>query len=500
MENELNQLKAILNEVIDLRSVQAVLGWDQQVNMPQGGAVGRGYALSTLAALEHTKFTSDEVGALIQKLEPLLSELPPDSDDACLIRVTRHDFEKATRVPIQWVADFAQTTTIAQSIWEQAKAESDFSRFKPELEKVVELRRQYSSFFAPYEHVYDPLLDDFEPGLKTSDVKEVFSVLQPEQVALVHAISQKPQVDDSFLTIEYPEKMQRDFGVEVISHFGFDWHRGRLDKSVHPFTTSFNTGDVRITTRFLPDRLTSALFATMHEAGHGLYELGVDPALDRTPLTSGASMAIHESQSRMWENLVGRSRSFWVFFYPRLQHMFPSHLGSVDLDTFYRGINKVEPSLVRVEADEVTYNLHIMLRLELEIALMEGSLEVRDLPEAWNARMQEYLGVTPPDDASGVLQDVHWSGGVFGYFPTYALGNLVSAQLWEAILADIPTLTQQFEKGTFRNLLQWLREKVHRHGAKFEPQDLIQRITGSKIKPEPYLRYLKTKYSEIYGL
>ena len=500
MENELSQLKAILNEVIDLRSARAVLEWDQQVNMPQGGAIGRGYALSTLAALEHTKFTSDEVGALIQKLEPLLSELPSDSDDACLIRVTRHDFEKATRVPTQWVADFAQTTTIAQSIWEQAKAESDFSRFKPELEKVVELRRQYSSFFAPYEHVYDPLLDDFEPGLKTGDVKEIFSALRPEQVALVHATSQKPQVDDSFLTIEYPEKMQWDFGVEVISHFGFDWHRGRQDKSVHPFTASFNSGDVRITTRFLSDRLASALFGTMHEAGHGLYELGFDPALDRTPLTSGASMAIHESQSRMWENLVGRSRSFWVFFYPKLQHMFPSHLGNVDLDTFYRGINKVEPSLVRVEADEVTYNLHIMLRLELEIALMEGSLEVRNLPEAWNTHMQEYLGVTPPDDASGVLQDVHWSAGLFGYFPTYALGNLVSAQLWEAILADIPDLTQQFEKGTFRHLLLWLREKVHRHGAKFEPQDLIQRITGSKIKPEPYLRYLKTKYSEIYGL
>jgi carboxypeptidase Taq len=500
MENELTKLKAILNEVMDLRSAVAVLDWDQQVNMPQGGAVGRGYALSTLATLEHTKFTSDDVGSLLQKLEPLSSQLPPDSDDACLLRVTRHDYEKATRVPTQWVSDFAQTAAIAQSIWEQAKAESDFARFKPELEKLVELRRQYSSFFAPYEHVYDPLLDDFEPGLKTGDVKEIFSALRPEQVALVQAISQKPQVDDSFLTVEYPEKMQWDFGVDVISHFGFDWHRGRQDKSVHPFTSGFNTGDVRITTRFLQDRVASALFGTMHEAGHGLYELGIAPGLARTPLTSGASMAIHESQSRMWENLVGRSRSFWVYFYPKLQQKAPNHLAKVDLETFYRGINKVEPSLVRVEADEVTYNLHIMLRLELEIALMEGSLEVRDLPEAWNTRMQEYLGVTPPDDASGVLQDVHWSAGLFGYFPTYALGNLVSAQLWEAILVDIPDLPQQFEKGTFHNLLQWLREKVHRHGAKFEPQDLIQRITSSKIKPEPYLRYLKTKYSEIYGL
>jgi carboxypeptidase Taq len=500
MENELTKLKAILSEVMDLRSALAVLDWDQQVNMPQGGTAGRGHALSTLAAIEHSKFTSEEVGNLLQKLEPLYSQLPPDSDDACLFRVTRHDYEKATRVPTQWVADFTQTAAISQSTWEQAKAESDFSRFKPQLEKIVELRRQYSSFFAPYEHVYDPLLDDFEPGLKTVDVKEIFTALRPEQVALVHAISQKPQVDDSFLTVEYPEKMQWDFGVEVISHFGFDWHRGRQDKSVHPFTSGFNTGDVRITTRFLQNRVASALFGSMHEAGHGLYELGIDLALDRTPLASGASMAIHESQSRMWENLVGRSRSFWVYFYPKLQQMATDHLGNVDLETFYRGINKVEPSLVRVEADEVTYNLHIMLRLELEIALMEGSLEVKDLPEAWNTRMKEYLGVVPPDDASGVLQDVHWSAGLFGYFPTYALGNLVSAQLWETILVDIPDLPQQFEKGTFHNLLQWLREKIHQHGAKFEPQDLIRRITGSKITPEPYLRYLKTKYSEIYGL
>jgi carboxypeptidase Taq len=309
-----------------------------------------------------------------------------------------------------------------------------------------------------------------------------------------------PQVDDSFFNQNYPKQQQWDFGVEVATAFGYDWTRGRQDEAAHPFTTTFGLNDVRITTRFMEDLVSSSMFSTMHEAGHGLYELGFDPALGRTPLADGASLAVHESQSRMWENLVGRSMPFWNHFYGRLQEFFPTQLDGVSVDTFYRGINKVEPSFIRVEADEATYNLHVMLRLELEIALMEGSLAVADLPEAWNARMQEYLGVTPPDDAKGVLQDVHWSSGLIGYFPTYALGNLISVQLWEKINEDMPDLAVQIEKGEFSELLGWLRTNIHRHGAKFEPQELVQKVTGSKIDPTAYLRYLRTKYSEIYSL
>jgi carboxypeptidase Taq len=426
--------------------------------------------------------------------------LAPDSDDARLIRVTRREYDKNTRVPAEMVAEFAQITTAAYGVWQEAKAESNFAKFQPHLEKVVDWKRRYSALFAPYDHVYDPLLDDFEPGMKTAEVKAIFDALRPQQVALIQAISERPQVDDAFLHQPFDEKKQWDFGVEVITKFGYDWNRGRQDKTVHPFTSNFGINDVRITTRFVPDYFSSGLFSTTHETGHALYEQGVDQALGRTPLAGGASMALHESQSRLWENLVSRSQPFWEGFYPRLQEYFPAQLGNVSLEAFYKGINRVEPSLIRIEADEATYNLHVMLRLEIEISLLEGRLEVKDLPEVWNARMQEYLGLTPPDDAHGVLQDVHWSAGLMGYFSTYALGNLVSAQLWERINADIPDMSEQVRRGEFSALLGWLREKVHRHGAKFEPQELAQRVTGSRIDPGPYVRYLKSKYGEIYGL
>ena len=317
---------------------------------------------------------------------------------------------------------------------------------------------------------------------------------------MIKAISEKPQVDDSFLHLHYEDQQQWEFGEAAITKYGYDWNRGRQDKAAHPFTTSFGLGDVRITTRVDENFLNTALFGTLHEAGHAIYEQGVAEELDRTPLGSGASLAVHESQSRMYENLLGRSYDFWVYFYPQLQDRFKTQLGNVDLNTFYNGINKVEPSLVRVEADEATYNLHVMLRLELEIALMEGKLKVADLPEAWNDRMMDYLGVVPPNDADGVLQDVLWSAGIFGYFPTYALGNLVSNQLWEKINKDIPELSSQIQNGNFAELLAWLRENVHRHGAKFKPQHLVKRIVGSEIAPEAYLKYLNDKFGAIYEL
>lgn len=500
MEKEFTQFKQIITEVTDLAHAEAVLGWDQQVYMPRGGAEDRGSILETLASLGHRTFTSKALGDLIEKLKPYAETLDPDSIDACLIKRVAEDYAKATKVPTEWVAEFARVTTIAQMEWQNAREKDDFELFRPHLEKIVELRRTYASFFQPYEHVYDVLLNDFERGLKTAEVKQIFDTLRPQQVALLKEISAKPTIDDAFLHIPYAEQGQWDFGVDVITSFGYDWNHGRQDKSVHPFTTSFGIGDVRITTRFDPDRAGAALFGTMHEAGHAMYEQGIASALRRSPLADGASMAVHESQSRMWENLVGRSKAFWKFFYPKLEEKFPQQLKGVTLDQFYRGINKVEPSLIRVEADEATYNLHIMLRLELEIGLMEGSVQVTDLPALWNQKMEEYLGITPPNNREGVLQDVHWSGGMIGYFPTYALGNLVSAQLWEKINENIPDLDEQIGQGKFDDLLGWLRTNIHQHGAKYEPQALIRKVTGTGITPEPYMRYLRDKYTEIYNL
>ena len=499
MEKKLEHLRTILAEISDLRSTAALLDWDQQCYMPRGGSEGRGNQMALIENLVHERATSPELGKLLEDLKPYTAGLDPDSDDARLVKVTARRYAKEVQVPARHVVEFSKTTVAGQQAWVEARAKSDFSIFRPHLEKIISMRQEYASFFPNFEHPYDALLDDFEPNMKTADVKVIFDELRPRQVELIRAIAGKPQVDDSFLHQPFDEKKQWDFGVGVITKFGYDWNCGRQDKAPHPFTTSFGIGDVRITTRVSPDFINTMLFGTMHECGHALYGQGVAHELWRTGLEGGASLAVHESQSRMWENLVGRSFPFWEHFYPRLQELFPQ-LGSVPLEKFYKGINKVQPSLIRVEADEATYNLHIMLRLELEIAMIEGKAGAKDLPDLWNSKMQDSLGVTPPNDAKGVLQDIHWSAGSIGYFSTYALGNLISAQLWEKINLDVPDLQEQIRRGNFETLLAWLREKIHRHGAKFEPQELVQKVTGSKIDPAAYLRTLTKKYSEIYGL
>jgi carboxypeptidase Taq len=499
-EQQLQELKTRLAEIFDLQRASSLLSWDQQTYMPPGGAENRGQQLATLQKIAHVKFVSDEIGRLLDDLEPYVSQLDPDSLDASLVRVTKHNYDKEVKVPTEWVTEFSQVTTAAYEAWGKARAENDFPSFQPHLEKILDLAHRYAGYFAPYDHVYDPLVDVFEPGLKTADIKAIFDTLRPQQVELIRHITSRPQVDNAFMYLAYDEQKQWDFGVEIITKMGYDWTHGRQDKTLHPFTVGFGLGDVRITTRVNPNFLQPALFGTLHETGHAMYELGSDPSLDRTPLLGGSSSGIHESQSRMWENLVGRSMPFWQHFYSRLQEYFPSQLGNLSLESFYKGINKVEPSLIRVEADEATYNLHIMLRMELEMAMMEGSLAIKDLPEVWNSRFKEYLGVTPPDNAQGVLQDVHWSGGMIGYFPSYALGNLIAAQLWELINKDLPDLPDQIRRGEFAPWIAWLREKIHKHGSKFEPQELIQRVTGTKIDPAPYMRYLTSKYTDIYGL
>lgn len=499
-ETQLSQLKSLINQSYDLVSVINLLHWDLETTMPPGGSAARGHQMSTLTRIGHEKFTSDEVGQLLEQLLPYAEQLDPDSDDARFIHVTNRLYKKRCRVPAQLMADIAKAASDAHQVWVKARESADFASFEAPLEEIISLKRQYAEHFQPYDHIYDPLLDDYEPGLLTAEVQAIFSALRPHQVELLRAISEQQQVDDSFMNQHFDEKDQWKFGVEVITAFGYDWDHGRQDKSAHPFTQDISIGDVRITTRVLEDYFPSAFFSTTHESGHGIYCQGIDPNLDRTPLAKGASLGIHESQSRMYENVIGRSMPFWSHYYPRLQEIFPSQLGDVSIDAFYKAINKVEPSFIRVEADEATYNMHIMLRLELEIAMAEGSLEVKDLPEAWNAGMQDYLGLTPPDDGVGVLQDVHWSQGSIGYFSTYALGNLISAQLWERMLKDIPDADQQIAGGDFKAITSWMRENVHRHGAKYEPQELVQRVTGRKIDQEPYLRYLTKKYSAVYQL
>ena len=497
MEDELARLRSILAEIADLRGAEAILGWDQQTYMPAGGAEARSHQSAALARLAHERATSAELGRLLESLERSASARDPDGDEARLVQVASRDYRKAVRVPSSWVAESTRATTIAEKVWEEARSRSDFSLFRPHLDRILDLCRRYVSFFPPADHPYDVLLDNYEPGMKTAEVRAIFDALKPRQVGLIKALARRPQADDSFLHADYDGKTQWDFGVEVITRIGFDWERGRQDRSVHPFTGGPGRGDVRITTRVDPRFLNPALFGTIHEMGHALYSQGAAPSLTRTPLDDGASMAVHESQSRMWENFVGRSLPFWECFYPRLQELFPAALGKVSLEAFYGGINRVQPSLIRVEADEATYNLHIMLRMDLEIAMLEGRLSAADLPAAWNAKMEEYLGLVPPDDAQGVLQDVHWSGGMMGYFPTYALGNLMAAQLWERIGRDIPGLSDGIRRGDFSALLGWLRENIHRHGRKFMPQELMRRTTGSDLDAAPYVRYLEGKFGPV---
>jgi carboxypeptidase Taq len=500
VSEKLIQLKEMLGEVADLRNASAVLSWDQNTYMPPGGAEARGQQLATLGKLAQIKFTSEQIGKLLEQLKSELTGAPEGSDDAALVRVASRDYEKAVRVPPEYVAEHAIVTTKAHEAWVEARSKSDFSIFRPHLEKVVELVKKYVSFFPPADHPYDTLLDDYEPGMKTAEVNAILDALRPKQVELIKTISQGRQVNDSFLFGKYNQKKLVDFAIDIATKFGYDWSRGRQDKAPHPFQTNFSVNDVRITTRLEPHAPINTLFNTMHESGHAMYEQGINQAYERTPLMGGSSLAIHESQSRLWENLVGRSLPFWEHFYPEFKKTFARQVGNVSLTNFYNAINKVQPSLIRVEADEATYNLHIMLRLELEIGLVEGRIAVRDLPGIWNLKMKEYFGITPPNDAKGVLQDIHWSEGNIGYFSTYALGNLVSAQLWEKIKQDIPDLDNQIRKGKFDGLLGWLREKLHIHGRKYEPQQIVQKITGSKIDSAPYIRYLTHKYSEIYGL
>jgi carboxypeptidase Taq len=500
-EDVLKELKRRLLEIADLRAAEAVLGWDHATYMPKGGADARGRQSATLSRLAHERFIDPATGRLIDALSRFAAALPPDHDDACLIRVVRRDYDKATRVPSAYVERASQVGAASYDAWRRARPANDFAAMVPFLEQQLDLTREYSAYFEPYDHVADPHIDDADQGMTTAAIKRLFAELRRELVPIVHAISEQPVADDSCLHVGFDEAPQLAFALAVAERFGYDLDRGRLDKTHHPFCTTFAHGDVRITTRVRLDDIGDALFSTLHETGHALYEQGVGADLEGTPLGHGASAGVHESQSRLWENLVGRSRGFWHHYYPRLQETFPGQLGSVRLDTFYRAINKVTPSLIRTDADEVTYNLHVMLRFDLELDLLEGRLRVADLPEAWRARMAPDLGVTPPDDRDGVLQDVHWYGSGFGsQFHSYTIGNILSAQFYAAAVAAHPAIPDETARGEFATLHGWLRQHLYRHGRKYPPDEIVRRATGQPLTMRAYIEYLRTKYGELYRL
>lgn len=500
MSDPVDELREHLAPIEDLKSAAAVLAWDQETYMPDGGGEARAQHLSTLHSMAHELFVTDETSELLERAADATEDADRLDFGPSLVRVVRHDYERARRVPSSLVAELSKARSHGQQAWRQARTNDDFSQFAPHLERLVDLSVEKAEAIGYENEPYDALLEEYEPGRKTSDVVDIFDPLRSDLVPLVQDIDAAPQIDDEILRGSYAQSKQQAFGRQVISDFGYDFDRGRQDVSAHPFTTSFSVNDVRITTRYEESNVASALFSTIHEAGHGLYEQGIDPALDRTPLGDGASLSIHESQSRLWENHVGRSRPFWRNYLPHLRDAFPDALGNANLDPFYRAINRVEPSLIRVEADEVTYNLHVMLRFELERRLIEGTLSINELPTRWNEAMDDYLGVVPETDAKGVLQDIHWSQGAFGYFPTYTLGTLSGAQLMEQIEDDIPDITTRLERGSFDRLLDWLRTHIHQHGRKLEAPDLLERATGAPLSSTSWLRYAQSKFGALYDL
>lgn len=500
MSDDFERLRSRLATVRDLEAAQSVLSWDQETYMPEGGAEARARQISTLSQLAHETFTDAQTGELLNRLRAGAEEEPYDSFKASLLRVTKRNYEQATRIPSELVAKLAQTTSRAKQAWKKARTTDDFSVFEPHLEQIVQLTIEKAEALGYEEVRYDALLDQYEPGMTTKQVQRIFAPLREDLVPVVERLASHANTNGSPLHRTYDEQGQWDFGMAVLEDIGYDLTRGRQDRSAHPFTTMFSIDDVRITTRFKEDDLSTGFFSTLHEAGHALYEQGIDPSLEGTPLAEGASLGIHESQSRLWENMIGRSRPFWEHYLPALKHRFGEELAEISLDAFYRASNVVTPSLIRVESDEVTYNLHIMVRFEIEQALINEEITAAEVPEVWRQTMSDYLGIVPENHAEGALQDIHWSLGALGYFPTYALGNLMAAQLFEKIQEDLPDLEQQVSSGRFEELLDWLRSHIHQHGRKFTGGELLERVTGAKLSAEPWLRYVREKYGKLYGV
>jgi len=486
----LRERAAILN---DLDRIGALLFWDQNTMMPPRGAIARGEHAATLQTVHHERLTDPELARLLDVLEPWAAGEDPDADDVRLISELRRDVEKAVRVPTSLAADMSRAAALGQAAWEAARAAADYGRFRDAMARHLELRRRYVECFTGYEHPYDVLLEDFEPEMTTAKLRPLFAALREALVPLVEATAGPLVLPFGG---EVDVESQRRAVMMVLEGIGFDPDGWRLDVAPHPFAQALSRGDVRVTTRYDLHDFGGAYFGALHEFGHGLYEAQIPERLGRSPLGSPVSLGVHESQSRLWENLVGRSRPFCTWVAPRLSAILPG-FEEIDAEALYRRVNTVHRNLVRVEADETTYNLHIVLRFELELALVEGRLGVDELPHAWNEGMHELLGVDVPDDAQGVLQDVHWGAGMVGYFPTYTLGNLMAAQLWEALADEIPDIEGAIEQGDFAPLRAWLGERVHAQGRRLPPPELLHRVTGQELAVEPFLRYLRGKLAGV---
>jgi carboxypeptidase Taq len=501
MEEKMNRLKNLLQQAQDLSRVASVLSWDQATHMPAKGSKARGRQMAIISQLAQEKATDPEILRLLDELAPYEESLPPDHDDAALLRVTRRETGRLSKIPSAFVASLTAHQSSSFQTWTVARAQNDWKKVEPLLEKTLDLSRELANFFPGYDHIADPLIDFADYGMRAADIRKIFSGLRQELTPLIQQIKDQPEVDDSCLKQSFPKDLQLKFSEQVIRDFGYDKQRGRMDLTFHPFCTMFSNDDVRITTRVNEYDLGDCMFSAMHEAGHALHVMGSNPAYEATPLSSFVSAGLAESQSRTWENLVGRSRGFWEHYFPILKSYFPEQLSGVELETFYRAINKVQPSLIRTEADEVTYNLHPLLRFDLEVALLEGSLAVKDLLEAWNDRYTSDLGITPPDYKDGVLQDVHWYSGIIGgSFQGYTLGNILSAMFYEKALEEAPEIPSQIAKGQFDGLHSWLKERIYWHGAKYTTPEVIGRITGKELDIQPLIRYFKHKFGEIYSL
>ena len=479
----------------------ALLGWDEQTHMPPGGAENRSAQLALLAGLQHSRATDPRNGELLGELESSGRFSDKESAEAVNIREIRRSYDRKVKLPQTLVEELARVTSKAHLEWVEARRTDDFKTLQPTLALIFDLKRQEAECLGYQDTPYDALIDEYEPGAKSAELAKVFAALRAELVPLVAAIAGSPRKPDvTILKRDYPVGLQRMFGETVASSFGFDFKRGSLDTTEHPFCTGIGPGDTRITTRFDPKNFSDAFFGILHEVGHGLYEQGLEPSNHGTPMGEAVSLGIHESQSRLWENVVGRSRPFWEFWFPIAQRVFHQALSNVSLDAFHFAINEVKPSLIRVQADEVTYNLHVLIRFEIELALLKGDLLIADLPSAWNEKYEHYLGIKPEGDAEGCLQDIHWSAGLIGYFPTYTLGNINAAQLVEAAARDLGDLSASFRRGDTSALLDWLRTKIHQQGQRHRATTLIERVTGSPTDHRPLIASLKSKYGSLYQI
>jgi carboxypeptidase Taq len=493
----LAELKNYIGEMVELQAAAAIAHWDARTYMPERGVETRARVTGKLSRLAFERLVSPKFGELLAQAE---KELDSASEvERAMVRMGKRDYERAKAIPPDFYQKFVELCTRAESVWEKAKAQANFELFRPYLAEIVDMVREMARMIGYKEHPYDALLEEYEPGMTTAQVAEILRGLREKLVPFVRELLDRGTPPPPIPAGKYRIPSQKALCREALETIGYDFSAGRLDDSAHPFTIGLGPGDTRVTNRYNEAEPFSALYGALHEGGHALYDQGIPAELFWLGLSGGASYGIHESQSRFWENQIGRSLAFWEFFKPKLSRRFRV-FAQKNPEEIFRMVNKVEPSLIRVEADEVTYNLHICLRFELELGLIEGKIKVEELPERWNAAMKEYLGVVPPDDAKGVLQDVHWSGGSFGYFPSYALGNLYAAQFMEALRADLPDLWENVGKGNTAPILSWLREKIHRFGRMYFPGELCEKVTGKKLSPEPFLQYIQEKYSAVYGL